>query len=405
MNGISQLNGTVKYYDWGGTEFIPALLDVNNIEKRPFAEYWLGVHPQASCKIILPGEDARLLTTYIAADAKKLLGDPVYRKFGTIPYLLKALDVNDMLSIQVHPSKEAAERDFVRENKTGIPLDSPLRNYKDNNHKPELMVAMGDFWLLHGFRPEKEIQAILNQVEELSFLLPVFIREGYGGLYKTVMELPQEEVNTLLQPLVDRIVPLYKEGKLDKSQPDYWAAKGTLTFSLPGKIDRGLFSIYLFNLLHLTKGQAIFQDAGIPHAYLYGRNVEIMASSDNVLRGGLTTKHIDVKELLRHTQCAATAYTILEGEKKGNEIVYKTPAPDFELSAIVISKDQPLSYTASTAEVFLLIEGEVTITGKTGRVTLQKGNPSAIVFAGDTVELAGDENTLLYKATVPGNNG
>ncbi len=405
MNGISQLNGTVKYYDWGGAEFIPDLLDVKNVEKRPFAEYWLGVHPQASCKIILPGEDARLLTEYIAADAKTLLGDFVYGKFGTIPYLLKALDVNDMLSIQVHPSKEAAEKDFALENKTGIPLDSPLRNYKDNNHKPELMVAMGDFWLLHGFRPEKEIQDILNKVEELSFLLPVFIREGYGGLYKTVMELPQEEVNTILQPLVDRIVPLYKEGKLDKNQPDYWAAKGTLTFSLPGKIDRGLFSVYLFNLLHLTKGQAIFQDAGIPHAYLYGHNVEIMASSDNVLRGGLTTKHIDVKELLRHTKCAATTYKIIEGEKKDNQVVYKTPAPDFELSAITLSKGQQFSYTASTAEVFLLIDGKVTISDKKGQVKLQKGNPSAIVFAGDKIELTGDEDSLLYKATVPGNEG
>ncbi len=127
--------------------------------------------------------------------------------------------------------------------------------------------------------------------------------------------MPQDEVNKHLQSLLDRIIPLYNTGKLKRSQEDFWAARAAQTFSQGKNIDRGIFSVYLFNLVGLQKGQAIFQDAGVPHAYLEGQNIEIMASSDNVLRGGLTTKHIDVKELLKHVKCEPTNPNILNGGK------------------------------------------------------------------------------------------
>src|SRR5690606_10034604 len=114
--------------------------------------------------------------------------------------------------------------------------------------------------------------------------------------------------------------------------PDFWAARAALTFEENGNIDRGIFSIYLFNLVRLKNGEAIFQDAGVPHAYLEGWNVEIMASSDNVLRGGLTSKHIDVKELLKHVKCEATEVKVIMGDLKGKERIYETPAPDFALT-------------------------------------------------------------------------
>src|SRR5690242_9123036 len=131
----ARLIGTVKHYDWGGFSFIPSLLDVSNTEKKPFAEYWMGIHPQAGCRIELNGKNYDL-AAYIGESRVSLLGDYVNKKFGTIPYLFKALDVRDMLSIQVHPSRAEAEKDFAQENAAGIPLDSPKRNYKDNNHKP-----------------------------------------------------------------------------------------------------------------------------------------------------------------------------------------------------------------------------------------------------------------------------
>jgi mannose-6-phosphate isomerase len=401
MDAIGQLTGTVKHYDWGGCFFIPSLLGITNTAQEPFAEYWLGVHPQADCQVIQADGSVRLLRDYFSTMSPAALGEYVARRFGTLPYLLKALDVKNMLSIQVHPSKADAIKDFQLENEKGIPLDSPQRNYKDKNHKPELMVAMGDFWLLHGFKPEPEMKRTLADTPELRSLLPVFEQSGYRGLYKKVMEMPQQEVNTQLQPLLDRILPLYRDGKLKRSQADYWAAKAALSFSQPGQTDRGIYSVYLFNLVELHRGEAIFQDAGVPHAYLEGQNVEIMASSDNVLRGGLTTKHVDVAELLKHVKCEATHPKVFKGEKNGARVIYKTPAPDFELSSFILHDADSVSFIPSTAEILLLVDGKVEITNNDKKVILKKGQPSAIVLPGNEVRLMATEPSWLFKAGVP----
>ncbi len=267
----------------------------------------------------------------------ELLGAYTAGRFGRLPYLLKILDVKDMLSIQVHPSKSYAEQAFLEENKKGIPLNAPDRNYKDDNHKPELMVALSDFWLLHGFKPAALMKRTLQQIPELRFLGPIFDKDGYQGLYKTVMEMEQLDVNAVLQPLLDRILPAYRDGRLSKDREDFWAARAALTFNETGRIDRGIFSVYLFNLVNLRPGEAIFQDAGLPHAYLEGQNVEIMANSDNVLRGGLTPKHIDVPELLKNIRFEATEPNIILGKSVDGPIaVFQTPAPDFELSRIEV---------------------------------------------------------------------
>src|SRR5258708_39183963 len=144
------------------------------------------------------------------------------------------------------------------------------------------------------------------------------------------MEMPQAEVNTVLQPLLDRIVPIYKAQELKKSEEHFWAARAALTYNEPGKIDRGIFSIYFFNLLNLHPGEAIFQDAGLPHAYLEGQNVEIMANSDNGLREGLTPKHVHVPELLKHIKFEAThPRLIFENNVHETITPYKTPEHDF----------------------------------------------------------------------------
>lgn len=398
MSGIGQLTGTVKDYDWGGTKFIPQLLGKGSGSAGPVAEYWLGVHPQADCRVIDETGNAVLLRDAIAADPEARIGVAVNARFGNIPYLLKALDVRKMLSIQVHPNKAAAGPDFDREQAAGIPLTDPKRNYKDRNHKPELMVAMGEFWLLHGFKPEHEMKRVLAEVKELEFLLPVFISGSYKGVYEYVMKLPQEEVNAKLHPLLQRIIPLYKEDKLDKTSEDFWAARAALTFS---ETDRGIFSVYLFNVVRAEKGQAVFQDAGIPHAYLEGWNVEIMASSDNVLRGGLTNKHVDVDELLKHVVCEPTEPQLLTGIRNGKELIYKTPAPDFELSGFSLEAGETVEIKTTTADIFLLIEGQVTISNNAATVTLEPGTPSAVVFAGETVTIAAGSSSLLYRASVP----
>ena len=401
MPGIYRLKGTVKHYDWGGHDFIPSLLQMDNRDHLPFAEYWMGVHPQDNCTVELPGQHRELLKEYLKKNPE-FLGQPVWQQFGHLPYLFKVLDVHKMLSIQVHPTKAAAEREFARENAEGIPIDSVRRNYKDDNHKPELMVALSDFWLLHGFKPPEEMSYTLLNVVELRELLPVFNRSGYEGLYKYVMEMPQEEVNRILQPLIDNLSTVYKDKQPDKYDEDFWAAKAAYSFPHHGKTDRGIFSIYLFNLLHLKKGEGIFQPAGVPHAYLEGKNVEIMANSDNVLRGGLTNKHIDVKELLKHVKCEPTYARILSGEQvTDQEKLYATAAPDFQLSMFSMKAGDTVSFLPFTAEIILLTEGNAELSNGGSSLKLEPGHPSAIVFPGKEIKISSAAGAQVFRASVP----
>lgn len=389
MTGIYPLKGTVKHYDWGGTSFLPSLLQIDNKENKPFAEYWMGTHP-LGVSLIDTGNGIEKRLDELA---------------GHLPYLFKAQQVKEMLSIQAHPSKKNAVKEFARENAEGIPLDAPYRNYKDDNHKPEMLVALGDFWLLHGFKPEKELVYTLLNVVELRELLPVYNQSGYSGLYKYIMEMPQEEVNRILQPLIDHIMPGYLNGGIDKDDEDFWAARAAHTFSRNGNIDRGIFSIYLFNLVHLKRGEAIFQDAGLPHAYLEGFNVELMANSDNVLRGGLTPKHIDVKELLKHVKCEPTYVDILHGKLvNGNERVYNTPATEFEISLFDLEAGQKASFTPVTTEILLVTEGTVELESDNKKLQLKKGMPSAVAFPGNIVQINAISTSTLFRASVPVNN-
>jgi len=285
-------------------------------------------------------------------------------------------------------------------------LNAPDRNYKDDNHKPELMAALSEFWLLHGFKPEEELAKVLQAVPELSFLGPVFAKQGYQGLYKTVMEMPQQSVNEALQPLLDRILPLYREDRLSKQEEHFWAARAALTYNEPGKTDRGIFSIYFFNLLNLHPGEAIFQDAGLPHAYLEGQNVEIMANSDNVLRGGLTPKHVDVPELLKHVKFEATHPRILGGESgPGHITVYHTPAPDFELSRIALLSGESVTMRAHSAEIFIILEGSLGVIEQNATPFGRKTGDAFIAFDQAKFDLVAQEETIIYRAVVPTSSG
>jgi mannose-6-phosphate isomerase len=389
MPGIYHLRGTVKHYDWGGTSFIPALLRMGNKESRPFAEYWMGTHPLGNSLVETGGS----MHTELPVIA------------GNLPYLFKVLDVKNMLSIQVHPSKAGAEIGFTKENAEGIPSDSPQRNYKDDNHKPELMVALSDFWLLHGFKPAEELGETLLTVAELRELWPVFKELGYAGLYKHVMEMPQEEVNRILQPLINNLAEINKDKKPGKNNEDFWAARAAQTFTTDGNIDRGIFSIYFFNLVHLEKGEGIFQDAGVPHAYLEGQNVEIMANSDNVLRGGLTSKHIDVKELLKHVKCEATIPAIIKNERtEGDEKLYRTGIADpkaigFQLSVFELKAGDTVSFIPGSVEILLLTEGEAELDDDNIAIKLEPGNPSAVAFPGQAVYLAAAVKSTVFRAS------
>ena len=404
-NKVFKLKGKVQHYAWGGHSFIPRLLSLPNPDDKPFAEYWMGAHDNAPSELLMEENSTPLtvpLNSYIKESPEATLGAYVAGRFGRLPYLLKILDVKDMLSIQVHPTKKNAELEFAAEDKKGVALNAPHRNYKDDNHKPELMLALSEFWLLHGFKPEAELVNILQTVPELALFEPVFKKEGYKGLYQDMMELPQSQVNHILQPLLDRIVPAYRDGRLSRRDEHFWAARAAETYNEPGRIDRGIFSIYLFNLLNLHPGEAIFQDAGLPHAYLEGQNVEIMANSDNVLRGGLTPKHVDVPELLKHVKFEAThARIIAESNIPGAIAPYKTPAPDFELSKIELLPKEQVEILARSVEIFIVLEGDILVTEGSGKPFARKSGEAFLAFDQARFELSTQQNAVIYRASVP----
>ena len=393
------ITGKIQHYAWGGFDYLPHLLHIENNLHQPFAEYWLGAHPKAPSDI-KRAADTETLDRLIAAEPEKYLGKPTADRFGRLPYLFKILDVHDMLSIQVHPSKAEAEKGFARENASGIPLDAAERNYKDDNHKPEMMVALSPFYLLHGFMPADRLKKQLAGIPELSALVTTFEQQGYKGLYSKVMNMAQQEVNTLLAPLLQRIVPLYEQGQLDREQPDFWAAR-TLVSGMTDlqSLDRGIFSIYLFNLLRLQPGEGIFQAAGVPHAYLEGQNIELMANSDNVLRGGLTPKHVDVDELLKHIAFEGVEPHLLKKAAGELRSRFPCPVPDFALEQITLEAEQQVPFQTASLEIALMIQGTATFTGS---VAVERSAGTALMIsAGEHITVTAKAPALLFKAGVP----
>lgn len=397
MTKLFPLKGVVQNYAWGGSSFIPKLVSIT-AEDKPYAEYWMGAHNNAPAQI----GDSQFLNKMIADDPKGTIGNYINEKFGRLPFLFKVLDVKDVLSIQVHPTKVEAVKGFARENEEGIPVTASHRNYKDDNHKPEIMVALSEFYLLHGFLPKEDLQKVLNEVPEFNGLGEVFEKGGYYELYKTVMEYSPAQVNEKLRSLVDRVMPLYNEGKIEKSSPDYWTAKSVALQEEGEDLDRGIYSIYFFNIVKADIGEAIFQDAGLPHAYLEGQNMELMANSDNVLRGGLTPKHVDVPELLKHVTFDETHPDIMKGEQQadGLERIYKSPAPDFELSRISIQKGDNYTHTAKTAQIIIASEGSVSIKEGEDSIVLNRGEV-ALLLVDATYSITTDDKAVLFKATAP----
>lgn len=393
---IFKLKGFNQHYAWGGFHFIPDLLGIPNAENKPFAEYWMGAHPSAS-SALQTAEGEVLLSDLINKDPEAALTKEVYQKFGELPYLLKVLDVKDMLSIQVHPTKAEAEKGFDAEEAAGIPINAPNRNYKDRNHKPEVMVALSDFWLLHGFKEKSLLEKTLEEVQEFNILLPLFRREGYKALYQFVMEMTQQEANIFLIQVVKREIRRKSDGELTKADPGWWVAKLFENGQPIGDIDKGVFSIYFFNIVNAKPGEAVFQGAGLPHAYLEGQNIELMANSDNVLRGGLTPKYIDVPELMKHTLFEGIIPNVMKGtEIRIGEKNYPCPVPDFAISRISLHGNSSYVNSTEGLELFIVTEGGAVINN---HLVVKKGE-ALCMLPGAAYEIQSSGECTLYKAFV-----
>jgi mannose-6-phosphate isomerase len=338
MFKIFKLDNQIKPYGWGSPRWIPELLGIGNPKNEPRAELWMGVHPEGPSRVSLPGEDL-LLSALISRDPVYYLGERVNREFGTLPFLYKLLAAEKPLSIQAHPSREQAAEGWKRENREGLAPDAPARNYKDPNHKPEILCALSPFEAMCGFRAPGEIQGRLQALGELcppgGALKGALDTAGAaldrpGGLkdfIRLLLGFPREVTGELSALILRRTV-------LEKARPEFaeeWGFSARFAELYPG--DPAIIAPLYLNIIRLKPGDAIYLPAGVLHSYVRGFGVELMANSDNVLRGGLTPKHVDVEELLRILNFSPFCPEIIKSPNpQAACFTYPVPCGEFSLS-------------------------------------------------------------------------
>ncbi|GAA3062655.1 mannose-6-phosphate isomerase, class I [Streptomyces roseofulvus] len=381
---MERLVNTVRPYAWGSTTAIPELLGTAPTGE-PQAEMWMGAHPGA------PSLTARgPLNDVIEADPVRELGAAAADRFGPrLPFLLKLLAAGAPLSLQVHPDLEQARAGYAAEEAAGIPLDAPHRTYKDANHKPEMICALTPFEGFCGFRPPAEAADTLAAlgVDSLKPYADLLLAHPEEAALREVLTAlltadPDEMAHTVTEAAAaaDRLGGAF-------------APYAVLAHHFPG--DPGVIAAMLLHHVRLQPGEALYLGAGVPHAYVSGLGVEIMANSDNVLRCGLTPKHVDVPELLRIVRFEPGDPGVLRPEASpSGEEVYETPIDEFRLSRFVRPEGAaPTDLTAGTPQILLATAGHP----KTGEITLSPGE-SVFVPAGEPVELSGAGT--VFRATV-----
>lgn len=400
---IFKMRGKFQHYDWGGSTFIPNLLKLSTPENKPYAEYWLGAHPSSPSEIQF--ENAWLPLGKVIEAVPELLGEKIRYQFGdTLPYLLKILDVKHPLSIQVHPTKADAEQGFIRENEAEIALDAPERMYKDRNHKPEMMIALSDFWVLHGFKAIADINASLEAHDSLKPIALTLEEKGLSAAYAEVMQADKQQLASWLLPVIEEKFEEYQADKLTPNNPDYWVCYiFDMLNSAPDKLDGGLVCFYFFNIVHLQKGEGLYQGAGLPHAYLRGQNIELMASSDNVIRGGLTRKHMNIPELLQHIDYRPITPQIIPPFCESDDDIHLYPTPeakDFALQHVEFKPFDEENFTADSASILLVMKGSMYIDLGREIIYLTQGE-AAFIAAESQVDMIAESNGYAVIATLP----
>ncbi|HIW92559.1 MAG TPA: mannose-6-phosphate isomerase, class I [Candidatus Corynebacterium avicola] len=398
---VNRIEGRIRNYAWGSRTALAEITGRPVPTEHPEAELWFGAHPGAPCDLVDTGET---LEQRIAEDPEGQLGHAAGA--GRLPFLLKILAADRALSLQAHPTVEQAKAGYARENADGVPVDSSQRNYKDDNHKPELIVALTPFEALAGFRPvdcTRELFAALQgagatELSRYSTLLgpgddgagsadPVLLR----ALATTWITLPATERDTLLSSVLGGCESLVA----DSGTPDWIAAAAQAALDLsdqyPG--DSGVLISLLLNHVVLAPGEAVFLSAGKLHAYLKGTGVEIMANSDNVLRGGLTSKHIDVPELMKVVDFSSSENQVRTARADGS---YVTPVPEFALRVL------PDGGTADVEgpAIVLATAGDCTVSGQDvdGETVLRPGQAAWV--PADAGRIVADGSAQFFVATV-----
>ena len=375
------LRNPVRPYAWGSRSVIADLVGRPVPAPHPEAELWMGAHPGDPSHV---GDSS--LVDLLAADPAGQLGEQVAERWGgRLPFLMKVLAAEEPLSMQAHPSAEQAAEGYAREEKLGIARDAANRNYPDPTPKPELLCALTEFHALAGFRDPQQTVALLKAVSTpglepyVSLLEGDPNREGLRALFTTWITLPQPAIDALVPELLDECVEHVKShGEFE------FECRTMLELGERYPGDAGVLAALLLNHLLLGPGEAIFLPAGNLHAYLHGTAVEVLANSDNVLRCGFTPKHVDVPELLRVLDFSCGDMKVWTGDAAGPRHVYRTTAPEFEMTRFEWTDDRsPVKLATGAPRILVTIDGAMTVSVVDGQeLTLRRGE-SVWLPAGD----------------------
>jgi mannose-6-phosphate isomerase len=384
---LDKLACTIMGYAWGSRSAISSLQG-RPPSSKPEAELWMGAHPVAPS--IVERDGARIsLADVIARSPEDELGAETAKTYGArLPFLLKVLAAAEPLSLQAHPTMDRARAGFADEDARGIPRDAPNRNYRDASHKPELLCAITPFEALSCFRKKSDTLRLFDALAVAAVepvLAPLRTHGDLGATFRAIMTLADPK------PIVEEVVLACAKHTGEFAREASWATK--LAALYPG--DVGIVSALFLNLIELAPGEAIYLGAGNLHAYLEGVGVEIMASSDNVLRGGLTKKHVDVPELMAVLDFTDGPVTPLKAKAlDAHEEVYETPAPEFRLSRIRVNGK--VAREARAPEILLAVDGEMSA----GGLPIAKGE--VLFVPGTTGPYDIDGRGALYRATTNG---
>jgi mannose-6-phosphate isomerase len=406
---VQLLRGAIRTYAWGSRTAIAEFTGRPVPAAHPEAELWLGANPGDPAWLENPDGEISLLQALVD-DPEGQLGPVTRARFGDVlPFLVKVLAADEPLSLQAHPSAEQAAEGYLREEKLGIPVNSPVRNYRDASHKPELLVALHQFEALAGFRPAARTVELLRAlaVSDLDPYIDLLDdqsdADGLRALFTTWITAPQPDIDVLVAAVLDGAIHYVSSGATE------FAAEVKTVLELgeryPG--DAGVLAALLLNRITLSPGEAIFLSAGNLHAYLRGVGLEVMANSDNVLRGGLTPKHVDVPELLRVLNFTPTPESQLRAptHRDGLGLVYDTPAQEFAASMLTLG-DAQLGHEVDAPsrhdgpQILLCTEGSTTVSGKSGALTLTHGAAAWVAADDGPIRLIAHEPTKIFRATV-----
>lgn len=381
---VELLRGALRTYAWGSRTAIAEFTGRPVPAAHPEAELWFGAHPGDPAWLQTPHGQTSLLEALVA-DPEGQLGSASRARFGDVlPFLVKVLAADEPLSLQAHPSAEQAVEGYLREERMGIPVSSPVRNYRDTSHKPELLVALQPFEALAGFREAARTTELLRAlaVSDLDPFIDLLSEgsdaDGLRALFTTWITAPQPDIDVLVPAVLDGAIQYVSSGATEFGAE----AKTVLELGERYPGDAGVLAALLLNRISLAPGEAIFLPAGNLHAYVRGFGVEVMANSDNVLRGGLTPKHVDVPELLRVLDFAPTPKARLRPpiRREGLGLVFETPTDEFAATLLVLDGDH-LGHEVDASsghdgpQILLCTEGSATVHGKCGSLTLQRGTP------------------------------